>query len=416
MRRFIAAIIVGVVATALICVLHASGVLLRVEMAFSEMVSPYGSATRLVSDKWQYFFVTLLAFGVAYVTVANRRRARVYGIAVALILELVSLSWVFSLYKIFFQPFPSVAAVVVAFAGGKIAGIFVGRSRRSTTARRAFAGRLNPEQIARVGSGEIVFNGEAKRYESTVLVCDIANKYELADDADPARYAELTTRFMTRASALLLEAGAYIQSSDGEGIVAIFGFPEFFSDHAERAVRAGFDLFRTFTDLREADISESNAKLDVHVGISSGSMIAAPVGEAGRTELLTAGEPVELSRRFCVANRFYGSHVLVGPRTFELANEAVIARPIDFLSGVNAQERHEIYEPLALTAGAPEDLITRRDFFWNGVVFYRERRWGEAYTEFQKARLPGDAPDAPLELYLRRLEPLALHLTDLPND
>ncbi len=34
--------------------------------------------------------------------------------------------------------------------------------------------------------------------------------------------------------------------------------------------------------------------------------------------------------------------------------------------------------------------------FWNGVVFYREKRWAEAYSEFQKARGPDAENDAPL--------------------
>ena len=106
--------------------------------------------------------------------------------------------------------------------------------------------------------------------------------------------------------------------------------------------------------------------------------------------------------------------ILIGPRTFELANNAIVARPIDFLSGVNAQERHEIYEPLAFTADAPSELVARRDSFWNGVVLYREQRWAEAYGEFQKARGPNHEEDAPLNLYLRRLEPLALHLMESP--
>jgi adenylate cyclase len=127
---------------------------------------------------------------------------------------------------------------------------------------------------------------------------------------------------------------------------------------------------------------------------------------------LTSGEPIELARRFCVANRFYGSRILIGPRTFELASRYVVARPIDFLSGVNTRERHEIYEPLWLAAEAKPEQLARRDSFWNGVVLYREKRWAEAYMEFQKARDPDyNEEDAPLQLYLRRLEPLALHLT-----
>ena len=115
-----------------------------------------------------------------------------------------------------------------------------------------------------------------------------------------------------------------------------------------------------------------------------GSMITAPTEE--KQDIFVLGEPIELARRFCVANRFYGSKILIGPRTFELANNAIVARPIDFLSGVNTQERHEIYEPLAFTADAPSELVARRDSFWNGVVLYREQRWAEAYNEFQRAR------------------------------
>ena len=115
----------------------------------------------------------------------------------------------------------------------------------------------------------------------------------------------------------------------------------------------------------------------------------APVKNNGQRSLLATGEPVELARRFCIANRFYGSRVLLGPRTFELASKILVARPIDFLSGVDVRERHEIYEPVALALDASRDQITRRDAFWNGVVLYREKRWAEAYSKFQSARGPG---------------------------
>ena len=141
-------------------------------------------------------------------------------------------------------------------------------------------------------------------------------------------------------------------------------------------------------------------------------MIVAPLKDGQWPGLFTAGEPVELARRFCVANRFYGSHILIGPQTFELTSKTIVARPIDFLSGVNSQERHEIYEPLWMAAEAKPEHLARRDYFWNGVVLYREKRWAEAYSEFQKARNPEAEEDAPLDLYLRRLEPLALHLVE----
>ena len=85
------------------------------------------------------------------------------------------------------------------------------------------------------------------------------------------------------------------------------------------------------------------------------------------------------------------------------------------MNGVNSQDRHEIYEPLWLATEAGPEHIARRDSFWSGVVLYREKRWAEAYTEFQKARASKEEDDPPLQFYLRRLGPLALRLTETPQ-
>jgi len=135
-----------------------------------------------------------------------------------------------------------------------------------------------------------------------------------------------------------------------------------------------------------------------------------------RPALLASGEPIEQARRFCAANRLYGSHILIGTRTFDLASNGIVARPIDFLMETDSQDRHEIYEPLWLASEAKPEHIARRDSFWNGIVLYREKRWAEAYTAFQKARGSDDEDDAPLQFYLRRLEPLALNLTEMSSD
>jgi class 3 adenylate cyclase len=248
-------------------------------------------------------------------------------------------------------------------------------------------------------------------FEATVLVCDLADKYDLVDNADPAAVARNLSKFSQRASELLLRAGAHLHKADGEGVVALFGYPQAASGHAEKAVCAAIDLIRAFSSEAHGSNGDKVSANGVHIGISSGDIIA------GRSEdkrdLFVLGEAIELARRFCVANRFYGSRILIGPQTFEMASSAVVARPIDFLTGVTAQERHEIYEPLALAADAPAELLARRDSFWNGVVLYREKRWVEALSEFQKARGDGaDEDDPPLNLYLRRLEPLALHFLE----
>src|SRR5262249_1346640 len=73
------------------------------------------------------------------------------------------------------------------------------------------------------------------------------------------------------------------------------------------------------------------------------------------------------------------------------------------------------YEPLWLTAEAGPERVAQRDSFWSGVVLYREKRWAEAYNEFQKARGSETEDDPALEFYLRRLETPVLQVKEWPG-
>ncbi len=153
---------------------------------------------------------------------------------------------------------------------------------------------------------------------------------------------------------------------------------------------------------RPTDSEDIFANSDICAGVSSGAIIAGALKDSHRPLLLARGEPIELARRFCALNHFYGSNALMDTPTFDRVSDMVVAR------------RLEIYEPLWLTADAKPEHIARRDSFWSGVVLYREKRWAEAYNEFQKARGSDEEEDPPLQFYLRRLEPLVLQLTESP--
>jgi class 3 adenylate cyclase len=409
-RTLISACIIGIVVAAIAITSHAAGWFHGIELPLRNWLEKLNGPAHNVGKAWQYSLIVLLGLATAWIVLTSARRNPIVILVLAVVAELLALSWVCSLYHIFFPPMPAIIAVALSY-GAALAYLAIEGRKRAGIPLSLFNGKLSRSEIGRLRSGEIDFDGTARVFDTSVVVCDLANKYDLADNDDASVVTKASEKFTARAAELLRDAGAYLHAADGEGVVAVFGFPGALEDHAEKAVRAAFDLARAFAE-NSSGGNGQNVTAGAHVGVSSGSMITAPTEE--KKDIFVLGEPIELARRFCVANRFYGSKILIGPRTFELANNAIVARPIDFLSGVNAQERHEIYEPLAFTADAPSELVARRDSFWNGVVLYREQRWAEAYHEFQKARGPNNEEDAPLNLYLRRLEPLALHLMESP--
>jgi class 3 adenylate cyclase len=404
-RSLITALIIGVVVAIIVGVLHATKAIAGFEATIAQLVSDYARATRVVGEKWQYVFILLTGIGVAWLSLRNTAaigRRRNYILFGVLLIELLGLSWVCSLYRIFFQPVPCMFAVAVAVAAAEAWIAFLQRDR-SHLVRAIFANRLSSEEFRRVSNRTVPFDGQAKAYQASVVVCDIANKHGFTNDSDPTGFAATMAKFIRDTADRLIERGAYLQAADGEGVVAFFGFPSSNSRHAEEAVRVVLDLLKNFRN-RPPDGDKIFDDWDIHAGISSGTIIAGAVKDSERSLLLASGEPIELARRFCALNHRYGSNILIDTATFDRVSETVIARPIDFVSGMNSHDRLEIYEPLWLAAEAKRDHIARRDSFWSGVVLYREKRWAEAYAEFQKARGSEAEDDPPLQFYLRQLE------------
>jgi adenylate cyclase len=409
-RLLITTLIIGVAVALGVGALHSSKAMAGLETAAAQLVSDHTNATQIVGEKWQYVFVLLIALGVSWLSLSNVPRWRSRLLVGLFLVELFALSWVCSLYRIFFQPTPSVIALISALAIAEGWSAFLRRDR-SHLVRTFFADRLSNKEFRGLSDGTTAFDAEPKAYDVSVVVCNLGNRFALAEDSQRAALAEATSKFIRETAARLTKEGAYLHAADGEGVVAFFGFPVPNSEHAQKAVRVVLEIMKNFREGREGNEEISG---NIRTGVSSGVIIAGALKDSERPLLLASGEPIDLARRFCALNHFYGSNALMDTPTFDQVSETVVARPIDFLSGLNSHDRLEIFEPLWLAAEATPEHIARRDSFWSAVVLYREKRWAEAYNEFQKARGSEQEEDPPLQFYLRKLEPVVLQLTESP--
>lgn len=329
------------------------------------------------------------------------RRIAIFLVGIA---ELIGAAWVLSRAGTSFSPWPAIVAVIVATALALIARQ-IGPLRQRRLGQQIFSRRLAQQGRDRLTENkEIDFSQPIVRTASFVF-CEIANEPELIEELSPPDCAKLTREFIERASRHFLQAGGYLHAADGEGVRVLFGFPNQSSAHVVEAAGAALafrDQFRTLATGQP----ESLGKIDLRIGISSGTVIATLREDQSDGELVIAGEPFEVARRLARANQIYGSEILLGPRTFSLGGKGILARPMDFLRTAEARDRIEVYELLALAEKASPEEVARRDRFWTAVVYFRERRWNEALAEFNRARDEAGATDRPLQWYLRRLEPL----------
>src|SRR5947209_5074143 len=159
-RPLIATLIIGIFAVVAVSALQLVPQLRDFESRAADYMSRSASTTENLPTQLQYVIMSILAFGIAALTVTSVRRGRLGLIVLGLLIELAAVTWICGLYGIFFQPFPSMLAVALAFVAADRYTAIAQRGR-AVTARAFFTDRLSKEQVQRVVSGDIDFDPEA---------------------------------------------------------------------------------------------------------------------------------------------------------------------------------------------------------------------------------------------------------------
>jgi class 3 adenylate cyclase len=359
----------------------------------------------------QYAAVLFLALGIAWTTIdLNRPEVKIL-VAGAALAEVIGLTVVLNLYAVYFSPFPSVAALWIAFIGGMVyAGTPVGRRKRIL--EEVFGDRISRETFNRMldSDAPLTFGGEVRT--ASVVVCEIFNHDELMESLSTEHFVAATNLLLHRGADFLVERGAYLDECAGETLRVIFGAPLADENHAELACEAALKLADELDVVNRECMDKWNQALDFRIGVNSGEMVCAAYGSNRLGTFSVAGEPVDFARRLCAANTVYGSRILAGSHTLELGAQAVEVRPMELVRTRDERSREEVYELLGLRNSLPDDTLNRRDLFWKGIIYYREQLWDDALDHF-RAALPAQGIDAPLEFYIRRTEQLRAGLPAL---
>src|SRR5437762_12957065 len=213
-RLAITALVIGVAVGIVVGALHATKSMAGFENAAAQLVANYAGATRVVADKWQYVFVLLIALGVAWLSLSKVPRWRSRLLVGLFFVELFVLSWVCSLYRIFFQPIPTLFRSIFALAIAEGWSAFLWRNR-SHLVRTFFADRLSNKEFRSLSDGTTAFEAEPKAYDVSVVVCDLGNKIAFTEDPPPAAFAEATSKFIRETAACLTKEGAYLHAEIG---------------------------------------------------------------------------------------------------------------------------------------------------------------------------------------------------------
>src|SRR5207244_9157627 len=113
------------------------------------------------------------------------------------------------------------------------------------------------------------------------------------------------------------------------------------------------------------------------------------------------GDSVNLASRLEGANKFYDTLILLGPRTYELAQPDIEAREVDMLRVKGKLEPVVVYELMALKGALPAEKQRVVAMYQDGLAAYKRRECVRAKDSFEAA-LALDPSDGQSSVYLIR--------------
>ena len=119
----------------------------------------------------------------------------------------------------------------------------------------------------------------AERRPITVMFCDLVGSTSLAAKLDAEDWRNLVGAYLDEASAAVAGLSGHVLKKLGDGLMALFGYPQAQENDAERAVRAALAIQRALVEINAGNASKGAPQLSARIGLDSGQSVVDATGE-----------------------------------------------------------------------------------------------------------------------------------------
>jgi adenylate cyclase len=349
---------------------------------------------------WKFLALTVLALILGILLMFIRP---LQGIIVSigfLIIYFILMIYIFSKY-LYWIPFFSVMLMVFLILIVDFSYKYITEEKSKRLIKDLFSHYVsrNVAEVLLQNPEQVKLGGEKK--VCTVLFSDIENFTHISEKMDPEFLVQIINEYHSEMTNLVFSNNGFLDKYEGDAIMAVYGAPVEIGNHALEACKTALEMQARLKELHMKWKKENKPLLKCRIGINTGTMIVGNMGSKERFDYTVMGDSVNLGARLESANKSYGSRILIGETTYQMAKDEILARKLDLIQVKGKGQPVLVYQLLGLKEDATKEILAKIQLFEKGFDFYLQKEWNKALLYFRKI-LELDAMDFQAKIFIQR--------------
>ena len=354
-------------------------------------------------DESRYMIWTMVALGILFSTLLHFLGAvsgLVATIIVAVALFFIDRFFLFGKGIVSSSAFPiiEVSLIYISMTFYK----YLTEERKKKYLKATFSKYVSPAIVDEILKDPENINLGGRKQKMSVFFSDVRGFTTISEKLDPQVLSSVLNEYLTPMTNIVFNNKGTLDKYMGDAVMAFFGAPIFFPDHAKHACRCAL---QSIEKLKEIQIDFQNRGLpiiDIGIGINTSDMSVGNMGSDIVRSYTVMGDGVNLGSRLEGINKEYGTRIIISEFTYKEVESDFTCREVDWVRVKGKLQPIKIYELICEGAATSEKqnlLISYNE----GYRLYRQGLFKEAFSKFQEALLK-DANDPVAQLYLERCQ------------
>lgn len=302
---------------------------------------------------WMAFVIILAAAGLASLITLSRRPS-----LTLILLGVVMLAYLVTAFVLFANEryiLPTIAPLAMLFLGVILPTLeqAVSQEQEKRRVRNLFSRFISPEMVDQMMKTQDL-NSVNKRADLTIIFTDIRGFTTLSEKLTPEGVVSLLNPYLEAMSQVIYKHGGTVDKYEGDAIIAFFGEPVPYKDHAARALRASLDMRKSLAELRDKWTREGRpSQIEMGVGINSGEVFVGLLGSAQRINYTVIGDNANLAARLQDLTKTYAWPILISESTYQQVKDEFDCELADAVVVKGKTKAVNVYKVVG-EKGAPE--------------------------------------------------------------